>query len=148
MHVDQGHLGEAQAFARHHVAVGLRGDVGAEVEAGPRDVDVGVAQRREHPVPHGLEGAVVVHERHGHVATAPEPIAVARGRMPHEADRRTTLAEITDEGRDVAQRATVLLNADAFGLAALGDHEQEQVHELLRTLRIEAGDFEEVKNPA
>ena len=69
-------------------------------------------------------------------------------RVPHVADRRTTLAEITDEGRDVAQRATVLLNADAFGLAALGDHEQEQVTDLLRTLRIEAGDFEEVKNPA
>ena len=64
------------------------------------------------------------------------------------ADRRTTLAEITDEGRDVARRATLLLNADAFGLAALDDGEQEQLTELLRTLRLEAGDFEEAKNPA
>ncbi len=64
-------------------------------------------------------------------------------RVPHEADRRTTLAEITDTGRDVAKRATVLLNDDAFGLAALDDAEQEQLTDLLRTLRLEAGDFAE-----
>ena len=62
-------------------------------------------------------------------------------RVPHEADRRTTLAEITDAGRDVAERATKLLNADSFGLAALGGDEQERLTELLRTLRLEAGDF-------
>jgi DNA-binding MarR family transcriptional regulator len=62
-------------------------------------------------------------------------------RVPHEADRRTTLAEITDAGRDLAGRATELLNADAFGLAALGADEQEQLTQLLRTLRLEAGDF-------
>ena len=63
-------------------------------------------------------------------------------RVPHEADRRTTLAEITDAGRDVAGRATELLNADAFGLDALGEDEQEQLTALLRMLRLEAGDFE------
>ena len=68
-------------------------------------------------------------------------------RVPHEADRRTTLAEITDEGLDVAGRATLLLNADAFGLAALDDGEQEQLTDLLRTLRIEAGDFAEAPAP-
>jgi DNA-binding MarR family transcriptional regulator len=62
-------------------------------------------------------------------------------RVPHEADRRTTLAEITDDGRDVAERATGLLNADSFGLAALGGDEQERLTQLLRTLRLEAGDF-------
>jgi DNA-binding MarR family transcriptional regulator len=62
-------------------------------------------------------------------------------RVPHEVDRRTTLAEITDAGREVAGRATELLNADAFGLAALGEDEQERLTELLRTLRLEAGDF-------
>jgi len=64
-------------------------------------------------------------------------------RVPHEADRRTTLAQISDEGREVAGRATDLLNADAFGLAALSEEEQERVTELLRTLRLEAGDFSE-----
>ena len=63
-------------------------------------------------------------------------------RVPHEADRRTTLAEITDAGREVADRATELLNADAFGLDALAEDEQERLTELLRMLRLEAGDFE------
>jgi len=63
-------------------------------------------------------------------------------RVPHEADRRTTLAQITDSGRDVATRATELLNADSFGLAALGEDEQERLTGLLRMLRLEAGDFE------
>jgi len=63
-------------------------------------------------------------------------------RIAHESDRRTTLAEITEAGRDVADRATDLLNADGFGLAALAEDEQERVTELLRTLRQEAGDFE------
>lgn len=62
-------------------------------------------------------------------------------RVPHAADRRTTLAQITPAGREVAGRATELLNAAAFGLEALGEEDQEQVTELLRTLRIEAGDF-------
>lgn len=62
-------------------------------------------------------------------------------RVPHEADRRTTLAEITEAGREVAERATKLLNADAFGLAALGPDEQDALTQLLRTLRLEAGDF-------
>ena len=63
-------------------------------------------------------------------------------RVPHEADRRTTLAEITDAGREVGLRATELLNAHAFGLEALAEDEQERLTELLRTLRLEAGDFE------
>jgi DNA-binding MarR family transcriptional regulator len=63
-------------------------------------------------------------------------------RVAHESDRRTTLAELTAAGRDVALRATELLNADGFGLAALEDADQEQITELLRTLRQEAGDFE------
>ncbi len=62
-------------------------------------------------------------------------------RVPHEADRRTTLAEITGAGREVAEHATKLLNADAFGLAALGPDEQDALTQLLRTLRLEAGDF-------
>jgi DNA-binding MarR family transcriptional regulator len=62
-------------------------------------------------------------------------------RVPHEADRRTTLAQITGAGRDVALRATELLNADAFGLAAVDETDQERLTEILRTLRLEAGDF-------
>jgi DNA-binding MarR family transcriptional regulator len=62
-------------------------------------------------------------------------------RVPHENDRRATLAEITDAGRAAAARATANLNAAAFGIDALGNDEQEEVTALLRALRADAGDF-------
>jgi DNA-binding MarR family transcriptional regulator len=62
-------------------------------------------------------------------------------RVPHEADRRATLAEITDAGRETAAQATAALNDAAFGIDALGNDEQEAVTALLRALRLDAGDF-------
>jgi DNA-binding MarR family transcriptional regulator len=62
-------------------------------------------------------------------------------RVPHENDRRATLAEITDAGRETAARATEALNSAAFGIDALGNDEQEAVTALLRGLRVDAGDF-------
>jgi len=62
-------------------------------------------------------------------------------RVPHAEDRRATLAEITDAGRETAARATAGLNAAAFGIDALGNDEQETVTALLRGLRVDAGDF-------
>jgi len=62
-------------------------------------------------------------------------------RVPHAEDRRATLAEITDAGRETAARATAKLNAAAFGIDALGNDEQEEVTALLRALRADAGDF-------
>jgi DNA-binding MarR family transcriptional regulator len=62
-------------------------------------------------------------------------------RIPHEADRRTTLAQITPAGRDVAARATGLLNAGSFGLDALDAEAQETLTAILTTLRVDAGDF-------
>ena len=62
-------------------------------------------------------------------------------RVPHAEDRRATLAEITDAGRETAARATAALNDAAFGIDALGNDEQEAVTALLRALRVDAGDF-------
>ena len=62
-------------------------------------------------------------------------------RVPHAEDRRATLAEITDAGRETAARATAALNEAAFGIDALGNDEQEAVTALLRALRVDAGDF-------
>jgi DNA-binding MarR family transcriptional regulator len=62
-------------------------------------------------------------------------------RVPHEEDRRATLAEITDEGRRVARAATEAMHALEFGLGALDEAAQEAVTELLRGLRVAAGDF-------
>jgi DNA-binding MarR family transcriptional regulator len=62
-------------------------------------------------------------------------------RVPHAADRRATLAEITPAGRRLADEATEVLNAASFGLDALTEAEQEAVTELLRGLRLDAEDF-------
>lgn len=62
-------------------------------------------------------------------------------RVPHESDRRATLAEITDEGRRVAARATLDMNGTAFSLGALRPDDQEQLTTLLEAVRRGAGDF-------
>ena len=64
-------------------------------------------------------------------------------RVPHESDRRATLAEITPEGRAVGQAATLDMNAAAFSLEALQAGEQEQLTTLLEAVRRGAGDFED-----
>jgi DNA-binding MarR family transcriptional regulator len=63
-------------------------------------------------------------------------------RVAHESDRRTTLAELTPEGRRVARRATKVLNRERFGTAPLTDAELSELSELLRDVRIDAGDFD------
>jgi DNA-binding MarR family transcriptional regulator len=62
-------------------------------------------------------------------------------RVPHSADRRATLAAITDAGRATADAATEVLNAECFGIAALEPHDLEQLTAILRGLRLDAGDF-------
>jgi DNA-binding MarR family transcriptional regulator len=62
-------------------------------------------------------------------------------RVPHAEDRRATLAEITDEGREVAKAATEVLNAESFGIASLPPRDLERITSILRGLRLDAGDF-------
>src|SRR3954454_3505563 len=62
-------------------------------------------------------------------------------RVRHREDRRTTLAEITEEGRRIALAATEELHEVEFGLGALAEDEQEALTALLRGLRVAAGDF-------
>ena len=64
-------------------------------------------------------------------------------RRPHPTDGRTTLAEITPAGRDVARKATAELNAVVFGATGLTPRQLDQVVDLLRQLRIAEGDFAE-----
>ena len=64
-------------------------------------------------------------------------------RVPHAEDRRTTLAEITGEGRRVALAATEAMHAAEFGMGALAPSDQDEVTRLLRALRVAAGDFAE-----
>jgi len=62
-------------------------------------------------------------------------------RAPHESDRRAVLAEILPEGRRVADAATEVLNAAAFGTEPLGEDDLSELFGVLRKLRDGAGDF-------
>ena len=64
-------------------------------------------------------------------------------RARHEHDRRTTLATITDRGREAAEAATRALNEERFGTAPLRTAELEAISEILRRVRLDEGDFEE-----
>jgi DNA-binding MarR family transcriptional regulator len=63
-------------------------------------------------------------------------------RIPHATDRRTTLAEITPEGRALVERAVKALNDEAFMATGLTAGELAELFALLRKLRMAAGDFE------
>jgi DNA-binding MarR family transcriptional regulator len=62
-------------------------------------------------------------------------------RVAHATDRRTTLVEITDEGRQLVQVATKDVVTSAFGLDSLTTEELDQLTSLLRKMRIGADDF-------
>ena len=62
-------------------------------------------------------------------------------RSPHPTDRRTTLATITPDGRDVAERATRVLNELRFGTEPMADPELRTLVDLLERMRVAAGDF-------
>ena len=64
-------------------------------------------------------------------------------RVPHPEDRRAVLAELTELGRGVVERATRDLVAARFALGALGPAQLEELTALLRIVRREAGDFVE-----
>ncbi|GIH70560.1 MarR family transcriptional regulator [Sphaerimonospora thailandensis] len=62
-------------------------------------------------------------------------------RMRNPRDGRGVLAEITDEGREIVRRATADLLDAGFCLGMYGDEDLERMFDLLRTLRVAAGDF-------
>jgi DNA-binding MarR family transcriptional regulator len=62
-------------------------------------------------------------------------------REPHERDRRTTLAALTDRGRETAAEATKVLNSMHFGTEPLGKTELDAVTQTLHRLRADADGF-------
>jgi len=62
-------------------------------------------------------------------------------RSPHPTDRRTTLGTITSRGRDVARKATRVLNQAGFGTAPLPEQDLDLISDKLTSLRVGAGDF-------
>jgi len=64
-------------------------------------------------------------------------------RVNHPTDRRTVLAEITDLGRERVAAATKALVEADFGLGSLGEAELTAIFDVLRPVRLAAGDFTE-----
>jgi len=62
-------------------------------------------------------------------------------RTPHPDDGRAVLCEITQEGRDLVERATADLVAADFALAGLTDDQLKMLWSVLEPLRHNAGDF-------
>jgi DNA-binding MarR family transcriptional regulator len=62
-------------------------------------------------------------------------------RSPHPTDGRTTLVEITAEGRTLAKRSTAALNAGVFSDPGFGPDDVDQLIRILRDFRRNAGDF-------
>jgi len=62
-------------------------------------------------------------------------------RVSHPTDRRTVLAEITDLGRERVSTATRALIGADFGLGSLGSAELTAIFDVLRPVRLAAGDF-------
>ena len=62
-------------------------------------------------------------------------------RCPHPTDGRTTLAEITEEGRRLAKEATAAVNGVAFGLGGLSGQDVVDLRRIIGTLRQGIGDF-------
>jgi DNA-binding MarR family transcriptional regulator len=64
-------------------------------------------------------------------------------RTPHPTDRRTTLTEITDAGRERRESATKAVTDIDFGLRGLTARQTKQLSTLLSRVRKAAGDFDE-----
>lgn len=62
-------------------------------------------------------------------------------RVPHPTDRRTTLGELTPEGRSTVIAATKAVVAAQVGVAELTDRDAKDLHRILRKLRAGAEDF-------
>ncbi len=61
-------------------------------------------------------------------------------RRPHDRDRRTTLVEITEAGRQVVDRATGEVVACDFGLGGLSEAQLNQMTALVRAVRVATGE--------
>lgn len=63
-------------------------------------------------------------------------------RVADQDDRRRTFAELTDDGKSVLAQATRAITSIDFAIKGLDAGQQDQAFDLLRELRLAAGDFE------
>jgi DNA-binding MarR family transcriptional regulator len=62
-------------------------------------------------------------------------------RLPHPTDGRSSLIEVTDEGRRLALKATDALNVEVFGRPGLTPRQVRTLVQVLEALRRDAGDL-------
>ncbi|MGX9898719.1 MarR family winged helix-turn-helix transcriptional regulator [Arthrobacter sp. SA17] len=62
-------------------------------------------------------------------------------RSAHPTDGRTTLIELTSEGRTLAKSATAALNYEVFAQSGFADQDVDQLIRILSAFRKNAGDF-------
>lgn len=62
-------------------------------------------------------------------------------RAPHPTDGRTTLLELTEQGRALAKSATAALNAEVFGRSGFSSDDVGKLTSILAQFRQDAGDF-------
>ena len=75
---------------------------------------------------------------------------VAQGyveRKSDASDRRSVLASITPAGRAIADQATVAINSGVFESPGLRSEDVNELNRLLRSIRIQAGDFASPTRP-
>ena len=68
-------------------------------------------------------------------------------RVPHPSDRRATLIEITDAGKELVLEATEQLNTKVFGQPGLESEKLDQLVRIIAELRRAAGDFDSGGKP-
>lgn len=68
-------------------------------------------------------------------------------RVPHPSDRRATLIEITQDGRDLVRDATQRLNSKVFAHPGLPADKLDTLVRILAELRRDAGDFDTGDTP-
>lgn len=62
-------------------------------------------------------------------------------RSPHPSDRRATIIELTESGRELAEKASEVLNRDVFSEPGLTPRDVTTLIGVLANLRRDAGDF-------
>nr|WP_258141898.1 MULTISPECIES: MarR family transcriptional regulator [unclassified Arthrobacter] len=68
-------------------------------------------------------------------------------RAAHPGDGRTKLVEITGQGRNVVERATLELNGTVFGNPGFSAPELDRLNQMLGKFRRDAGDFVDTRFP-
>lgn len=62
-------------------------------------------------------------------------------RSPHPTDGRTTLIELTQDGRALVKQATATLNSEVFAQSGFGEKDVDELNRILGSFRRNAGDF-------